>query len=176
MSTSIGGGSDLILPFVNFHICWTTINIWLHLFSCFNVFTICFYFQLYPFWSWTWVWEFEQWRIQRSPEGGPIQKPTIFGKLFSTLAWKQESPPAWTQEAYCLLHSKHTPCCSGGGGYLPWWGEGVPTLVGGYLPWWGGTYQGRYLPTWEGRYPPTQNVGTPHPEGRYPPIHPDLGR
>ena len=62
--------------------------------------------------------------------------------------YQQESPPAWTQEAYC-------PACSkslGGGGtypgqgstHLSWgWGGGVPTLArrgtylgqGGYLPW-----------------------------------------
>ena len=53
----------------------------------------------------------------------------------------QESPPAWTQEAYRLPCSKSW----GGGTYLgraggyPPWPGGVPTLAGGYLPWPGGT-------------------------------------
>ena len=71
---------------------------------------------------------------------------------------QQDSSPAWTQEAYCPLHGKHTLCYPGAGGYLPRWG--VPTLVGGYLPWWGvptlvgGTYPGGgYLPRWGGTYP-----------------------
>ena len=68
---------------------------------------------------------------------------------------KQESPPAWTQEAYRPPCSK---CSEGGGvptldggGYLPWTGKG-------YLPWTGkGTYlwqEGRatYLGQGRGTY------------------------
>ena len=66
---------------------------------------------------------------------------------------KQESPPAWTQEAYRPPRSKYLLCCSDSWGYLPWLGGGgdtyaewgLPTLAGGYLPWIGG-----YLP-WPGR-------------------------
>ena len=59
----------------------------------------------------------------------------------------QDSPPAWTQEAYRPLRGKHTLCYPrwGGGGYLPWWGVTYPG--GGYLPWWGGTYPGGGVPT-----------------------------
>ena len=68
---------------------------------------------------------------------------------------KQESPPAWMQEAYCPPCSKSlgwgyptlargVPTLAGGGTQL---GQGVPTLAGGgYLPWLeGGTYLG-----WDG--------------------------
>ena len=83
---------------------------------------------------------------------------------------KQESPPAWTQEAYRPSRSKRMLCCSSGGGggtyprqggtyllgggtYLP--GGAVPTFwVGGTYPRWGGTY-----PRWEG-YLPWQGVPT----------------
>ena len=68
--------------------------------------------------------------------------------------WKQDSPPVWTQEAYCPPRSKYSLCCSISRrvGYLPWtgvpkldWGvptldRGVSTLNGGYLPWTGGIY------------------------------------
>ena len=75
--------------------------------------------------------------------------------LWFKISLKQESPPAWTQEAYRPPRGKHTLCCSGGGrggtysggGYLPWLGGTYPG--GGYLPWWGG---GTY-PRWEGTYP-----------------------
>ena len=65
---------------------------------------------------------------------------------------KQDSPPAWTQEAYRPLCGKHTLCYPrwggvptlvGGGTYS---GGGVPTLVGG------GTYPGGGVPTLVGGY------------------------
>ena len=57
--------------------------------------------------------------------------------------WKQESPPAWTQEAY------HLPSkCLGGRGYLAWIGGGVPILDGGGVP----TLDGGY-PSWGIPYP-----------------------
>ena len=99
------------------------------------------------------------------------------------------------QEAYHPPRSKHTLCCSGGGGGVTYPGL-LPTLAGGYLPWLGGTYPGRggtYPGRW-GTYPgvptlargvPTLAGGTYH--GRYPPPsrpgkvgtpppQPDLGR
>ena len=82
---------------------------------------------------------------------------------------KQESPPAWTQEAYRPLRGKHMLCYPRWeGGYLPWWGGGVPTLVGG------GTYPGGGgVPTlgWGGTYPrlgvPTLDWGVPTLVGWY---------
>ena len=53
--------------------------------------------------------------------------------------WKQESPPAWTQEAY-------RPPCS-------------KSLAGGYLPW--GTL---FPPTWPGRGVPTLRYPLPRPD------------
>ena len=102
---------------------------------------------------------------------------------------KQDSPPAWTQEAYRPLRGKHMLCYprwgggtypgggggtypGGGRGYLPWWGGGVPTLVGGR-----GTYPGGGVPTLVGGgylphpdlrvgTPPDLRVGTPPPPRR----------
>ena len=56
-----------------------------------------------------------------------------------TLIWWQESPSAWTQEAYRPPRSKYSLCCSvwrEGRGTYPGWG--VPALDGGgvtYLGW-----------------------------------------
>ena len=60
-------------------------------------------------------------------------------KTFSIIT-QQDSPPAWTQEAYRPPRGKHMLC-------YPRWG-GVPTLVGGTYPGGGGTYSGGggYLP------------------------------
>ena len=95
---------------------------------------------------------------------------------------KQESPPVWTEEAYCLPCSKCLLCWSvlaGGGvptlaggtypdrggtypgwGYLPYPGGGIPTLVGEVylpLPGGGGTYPwlGEGVPTLVGEGVPT---------------------
>ena len=58
---------------------------------------------------------------------------------------QQDSPPAWTQEAYRPQRGKHTLCYPRWGGGVPTLVGGVPTLggggtylVGGYLLWWGG--------------------------------------
>ena len=93
---------------------------------------------------------------------------------------QQESPPAWTQEAYRPPCSKSL---AGGRGYLPWPGgtylgrgdlpwPGGTYLGQGDLPWPGGTYLGRGclswlgLPTLAGRGVPTM-AGLPPP----PPPH-----
>ena len=79
---------------------------------------------------------------------------------------EQESPPAWTQEAYRPRRIKHSICCPIRGGYLPW--------PGGYLPWLGGTYSGSGVATLVGgTYPGRGRVpilaggythhGHPHP-------------
>ena len=112
---------------------------------------------------------------------------------------KQESPVAWTQEAYHPPRSKYSLCevpPTGAGGYLPWPEGVVHTLlpppaidrqVGTSRPHWQkgryppGLQEGRYPHQQEGRYPPPnqlggrylpggRKVGTPHwQEGRYPP-------
>ena len=90
---------------------------------------------------------------------------TIHPVVFFTIERdrKQESPPAWTQEAYRLPRSKcslcwggGTPSSHGGGGYpiQSWWWGGLPhpvMVVGGAYPiqsWWGD------------RYPPPSRPGT----------------
>ena len=66
--------------------------------------------------------------------------------------WQQESPPAWTQEAYRPPRNKYTLCCSClGGGGVP--RVGTP-LLGGYPRW--------APPCWG-----VPQVGTPA-EGGYP--------
>ena len=70
-------------------------------------------------------------------------------QLASTRNIKQESPPAWTQEAYRPPCSKYSFCCQdlAGRGYTARW----------YLPiwtWLGGTLQG--IPP--GRVPPQQGI------------------
>ena len=49
---------------------------------------------------------------------------------------EQESPPAWTQEAYRRPRSKCSLCWWGGGGYpiQSWWGRGTPSSHGGGYP------------------------------------------
>ena len=114
----------------------------------------------------------------------PVKKLTfsVFVTFFQDLeiqsiySYKQESPPARSEEAYRPLCSKSL----GGGGYLIWLGGGVPTLAsGGYLsqystwgysilPW--GTpiliWPGGYLPwgtpilIWPGGLPTLAGAGT----------------
>ena len=88
---------------------------------------------------------------------------------------QQESPPAWTQEAYPPPRSKSSnregvptlwcPHPDLPGGYLPWPGR-VPTLDRGYLPW--GTPPPPF--TSQGRYPPPPRQ--PAKVGTYPLHHP----
>ena len=87
---------------------------------------------------------------------------------------KQESPPAWTQEAYCPPCIEHSFCCPNWvppqqGTPLSWpgWGElpylGTPqqsTPLAGYLPWQG---------TPPGRVPPQAGYPPPAGPGRVPP-------
>ena len=72
------------------------------------------------------------------------------------------SPPAWTQEAYCLPCSEYSFCCPNwvplswpGGTLLGGVTWGYPTWVPPVLTWWGGTLLGvPYLgapPSWPGR-------------------------
>ena len=113
---------------------------------------------------------------------------------------KQDSPPAWTQEAYRPPGGKHTlfyPRWGGGtypGGRVPtlvggtysgrggtYPGGGVPTLVGGYLPWLGGTYPRWGVPTLGGGVPTLGRgylpmVGTPFPPAKVGTPHLDQGR
>ena len=64
---------------------------------------------------------------------------------------KQESPPAWTQEAYCTCRVASTRCAAlSAGGRVPtlakedtYAGQGVPTLD------MGGTYLGQEVTTLE---------------------------
>ena len=67
---------------------------------------------------------------------------------------KQESPPAWTQEAYRPPCSKCSLCCS-----VSWWGGGYIRGTGGYLiqSWMGGTPSW----TWDG-VPHISWMGYPH--------------
>ena len=62
---------------------------------------------------------------------------------------QQESPPAWTQEAYRHQRIKYSICCSIlgegtylGRGYLPWDTPPPPDLAGGTYLGWEGTYLG----------------------------------
>ena len=66
--------------------------------------------------------------------------------MWAKLVVKQDSPPAWTQEAYRPPHSKCSLCWSIGGGYP------------------------EYPPqTWDGVPPQTWDGVTPGPEMGYPP-------
>ena len=84
------------------------------------------------------------------------QRTTFLIENHCKTIYKQESPPAWTQEAHRPPRSKYTLCCSGRGVPLP---ERVPPpgKIGTPPP----------IQTWE--------EVPPHPEGRYPPPHPDPG-
>ena len=113
----------------------------------------------------------------------------VKSRLFQLLQNKQESPPAWTQEAYRPLCSKSArswvPTLDGGK-YLPW---GTPSLgqedtdLGVPLPWpgwgiylgWGYLYWGTPILTWQGGtylgwggYLPWGIPSTS--QGRYPPV------
>ena len=81
-----------------------------------------------------------------------------------TIHWQQESPPAWTQEAYCPLHSKCVSC---------WWGGVYPIQS-----WWGGTpsSHGEGLPhsVMVGGIPHPVMVGEGYP-GYPPPSRPGRG-
>ena len=81
---------------------------------------------------------------------------------------KQESPPAWTQEAY------RPPCskCS-----LCWWGRGYPIQSRGGYPiqsWWGGTLGTPTIQNWLGKYPIQSWWGGGYP-GYPPPSRPGMG-
>ena len=85
-------------------------------------------------------------------------------KIFTS--W-QESPPVWTQEAYCPPHSKCSLCCS-----VSWWGWGVPPSN----PEWGippiQSWMGVPLPLsarW--RYPESGRMGVSHIKKDGVPIH-----
>ena len=72
--------------------------------------------------------------------------------------YKQESPPAWTQEAYRPSRNKCSPCC-----FVSWWGVPHPVLMGG-------------APGWPDGVPPLGRIGYPCWEGwRYTPIRKDGG-
>ena len=82
----------------------------------------------------------------------------------------QDSPPAWTQEAYCPPRSKCSLCWSVGGGgtpqpgmgYPPTWDGVPPPTWDGVPPW---TWDGVHLPRiWDGVPPwPDLGWGTPLP-------------
>ena len=100
-------------------------------------------------------------------------EPILSGCAFWTeINLEQESPPAWTQEAYRLPRSKYTLCCSARGYPLPpptWPGQGVPpswdlTRTGGYPSPPPHLDLGREYPApiWEGGTPPPgSGKGTP---------------
>ena len=70
---------------------------------------------------------------------------------------QQESPPAWTQEAYRLPCSKCSLCCSKGGTPSQVWG-GLPHPMVGGTP----------LPHPRSKGVPHPRVGVPHPRSRDP--------
>ena len=74
---------------------------------------------------------------------------------------KQESPPAWTQEAYRPPCSKSL--AGGGGGYLPWGTPPLlcPDLAEGYLPWPGVPTLEYCSPPWPGRGGGVTYLGVP---------------
>ena len=109
------------------------------------------------------------------PGGGPL---TFWTQFLAEQNCKQESPPAWTQEAYRPPCSEYSFCCPtrvpppGGGGTWPGHPpRGVPdpgTPPGGST--WAGYPPGGYLT----RVPPLGGVPDPGPPGggtwaRYPP-------
>ena len=85
-----------------------------------------------------------------------------------TLNIKQESPPAWTQEAYCSPCSEYSFCCPNWVPPLSWPGlGGYP--AGGYPTW----VPPSRVPPFLAQGVPCQGVpylGTPHPDlaGGYP--------
>ena len=83
----------------------------------------------------------------------------------SNLLNNKESPPAWTQEAYCLLCSKYSLCC-------PNWVLPHPDLAGGvtYLVPPGRVPPGR-VPLQQG-IPPAGYSPAWYPSGRVPPTGP----
>ena len=92
--------------------------------------------------------------------------------MYTCICWKrkpifkQDSPPTWTQEAYCPPCSKSLvggTYLGQGGTHLCW---GVPNLSRGYLPWPGGTYFGWGVPTLA-RVPFLTRGYLPWPEGTY---------
>ena len=106
-------------------------------------------------------------------------KQGLHHSCFIKTTVEQESPPAWTQEAYCLPCSK-----SWGGGGVPtlamgvstlaggtYLGHRVPTLARGYLPWLRDTHFGWGYPPWLGWVTPVPNLarGVPHPRTGVPP-------
>ena len=78
--------------------------------------------------------------------------PTEFFVLFETRS-RQESPPAWTQEAYRPPHSKCLLCCS-----VSWWGGGGGGRGTHIQSWWGGGYP---QPVLRGYLHPVLMGGTP---------------
>ena len=68
-----------------------------------------------------------------SANGGLTKYVHIFRYFY-----KQESPPAWMQEAHRPPRSKYTLCCSGGGRGAPAGGGGWYPLPGGVLVSWMG--------------------------------------
>ena len=70
---------------------------------------------------------------------------------------KQESPPAWTQEAYRQPCSKYSSAVLSGGGVPQHWTGGTWTLDGGWVPqpWMGvpQPWMGYPVPTLDGGYP-----------------------
>ena len=67
---------------------------------------------------------------------------------------KQESPPAWTQEAYRPRRIKYYICCPVPGGYPPS-GPGRVPPSRGYLPLAWGTPWAGGTPPWPGGLPPS---------------------
>ena len=65
------------------------------------------------------------------PKSGeqPGSDESTIGFCFCGIRLEQESPPAWTQEAYRPPCRKYSLCCFVSGGWYPhpvWWGGGCP--------------------------------------------------
>ena len=73
------------------------------------------------------------------------------------IRYRQESPPAWTQEAYRPPCSKYTLCCSS-------WGYPLPRFGWGVVPPSPSRPEKEYPPVRTGQgYPPSGRMGVPSP-------------
>ena len=88
---------------------------------------------------------------------------TNLPKVLSNDFWNiQDSPPAWTQEAYRSPHSEYSFCCPNQGGYPIPARVGIPPLIPPILTWQG--VPNPWVPpvlTWWGYPIPARGGGTP---------------
>ena len=125
--------------------------------------------------------------ITLKPTGRTLKKNV--DDVYETIEYSKQSPPAWTQEAYCPPRSKCSLCWWGGvphpvmGGTQSSHDGGVPHPVMGGTP---SSHDGGYPSSHDGEYPsshdgvgyPIQSRwGVPHPviRGYPPPSRPGWG-